>query len=184
MSADAFYLKQVNISICIAKAEDILPFGMLRNGLNNAVLSQESVARRQLRFRRAFTISLIEQQRTSWKTGSGHTHTHTHTHTQMDTNIMSMWCRHKSVHHQAQTILDCKSLGISQLLLNILQTKCPCKKTFKKWRSPALGYLQQHWDLKHRRFTCFQQATWSHNKDKAVLADTLSFLQLLRGNLQ
>ncbi len=39
------HLEEVDVSIRVAEAEDVLLFGVLGNGLDNAVLGQESVAR-------------------------------------------------------------------------------------------------------------------------------------------
>lgn len=93
MSADVFYLKEVDVSVRVAKAEDVLLFGMLRNGLDNAVLGQEGVARRQLLLWRAFTVSFIEQQRTSWKRWEWR---YRHKDKEMDTKVMIKRCRKKA----------------------------------------------------------------------------------------
>lgn len=39
------HLEKVDVSIGVAEAEDVLLFGVLGNGLDDAVLSQESIAR-------------------------------------------------------------------------------------------------------------------------------------------
>lgn len=61
------HLEKVDVSIRVAEAEHVLLLGMLRNSLDDAVLGQEGVARRQLLLRRAFTVSFIEQQCAPWK---------------------------------------------------------------------------------------------------------------------
>lgn len=59
-------LKEVDVPVRVAEAENILLLGMLGNGLHHAVLGQQGVARRQLLLRGAFAVGLVEQQSTSW----------------------------------------------------------------------------------------------------------------------
>lgn len=66
MSTGGLHLEEVDVSVRVAEAENILLFGVLRNGLDDAVLGEEGVARRQLLLQRAFTVGLVEQQRTTW----------------------------------------------------------------------------------------------------------------------
>lgn len=57
------YLEEVDVSIRIAEAENVLFFRVLGNGLDDAVLGQESVAGGQLLFWGAFAVGFVEEQR-------------------------------------------------------------------------------------------------------------------------
>lgn len=102
VSTDVLHLEEVDVSIWVAEAENILLFGVLWDGLDDAVLGQKSVARQQLLLRRAFTVSLVEQQCTSCKRGSRNTDTKTERQTQMR---MSTWCRKQASEHHRDRFL-------------------------------------------------------------------------------
>lgn len=58
------HLKQVDVSVRVAQTEDVLPPGMFRDGLDDAVVSQQDVARRKLLLGgAALPIRLVKQQR-------------------------------------------------------------------------------------------------------------------------
>lgn len=61
------HLEEVDISVRVAEAEDVLPLWVLGNGLDDAVLGQEDEVRRGLLLWRAFTVGLIEKKCTSCK---------------------------------------------------------------------------------------------------------------------
>lgn len=61
------YLEEVDVPVCVAETENVLLFGVLGNGLHDAVLGQQGVARRQLLLWGAFTVGLVEQQGTTWR---------------------------------------------------------------------------------------------------------------------
>lgn len=59
------YLEEVDVAVRIAEAENVLFFGVLGDGLDDAVLGQEGVAGGQLRFWGAFAVGFVEEQRAS-----------------------------------------------------------------------------------------------------------------------
>lgn len=75
------YLEEVDVPVRVAEAEHVLLLGVLGNGLHDAVLGQQGVARRQLLLWGAFTVGLIEEQSTSW--GEKHLETHE--------NVLQVW---------------------------------------------------------------------------------------------
>lgn len=57
------YLEEVDIAVGIAQAEDVLLFGVFRDGLHNAVLGKEGIAGGQVLLGGALAVRLVEQQR-------------------------------------------------------------------------------------------------------------------------
>lgn len=61
------HLEQVDVSVRVAQTEDVLLLGMFGDGLDDAVVGQQSVARRKLALGAdAFPVSLIKQQSATW----------------------------------------------------------------------------------------------------------------------
>ena len=54
-------LEEIDVSVGVAEAEDVLLFGVLGDRLDEAVLGQQRVAR-VLQLRRALPVGLVEQQ--------------------------------------------------------------------------------------------------------------------------
>ena len=58
-------LEEVDVSVGVAEAEDVLLLGVLGHRLDDAVLGQQRQAR-VLQLRRALPVGLIEQQGAAW----------------------------------------------------------------------------------------------------------------------
>lgn len=60
--ADATDLEEVNVPVGVAQAEDVLFLGVFGDGLHDAVLCEQGVARGEVLLTGGLPISLIEEQ--------------------------------------------------------------------------------------------------------------------------
>ena len=60
------HLEEVDVSIAVAEAEDVLLLGVLGHRLHHAVLRQQGVARGPLLLRGPLPVGLVKQQRAPW----------------------------------------------------------------------------------------------------------------------
>ena len=61
-----FHLEEVDVSIAVAEAEDVLLLGVLGHRLHHAVLRKQGVARGPLLLRGHLPVGLVEQQGAPW----------------------------------------------------------------------------------------------------------------------